>query len=113
MQKFKNTLEEFGAVAKFLHWFMAFAIIAMFIVGFIMADMQPSQLKCTAYTLHKSTGLLYVFQKNPELSQLANQVHTNAAFAFVGFLFLHVLGAFYHHFALKDTVLVRMLPRRR
>jgi len=181
MGKFKNTREEFGIISKFLHWFMAFAIIGMLIVGFIMADMQPSSLKWTAYTLHKSTGVLlimllalrlvwrlsnptpkltvdgvkgvfarlsvyvlyasmatmvvsgfimsdagrytvsffdlftfpYVFEKNSELSELAGQVHTNAAFALIGFLFLHVLAAFYHHVILKDTVLLRMLPKRR
>lgn len=181
MRKLKNTLEEFGVVAKFMHWFMAFAIIGMLIVGFIMADMAPSSLKWTAYTLHKSTGVLlmmllafrlvwrlsnptpqltitgvkgifsrlsvyvlyaamatmvfsgfvmsdagrytinffnlfilpYVFEESPELSKFAGKVHANAAFALVGFLFLHVSAAFYHHLVLKDTVLMRMLPKKR
>ncbi len=180
MLKLKNTIDEFGAVAKILHWFMAFAIIGMLIVGFIMADMQPSQLKWTTFMLHKSTGVLlmfllairlvwrlanptpqltvngfkgvfarlsvyvlyaamatmvisgfimsdaggyaisffnmftipFVFEKSSELSGIASQIHTNAAFAMIGILFLHVLAAFYHHVFLKDSVLVRMLPKK-
>ena len=160
---------------------MAFVIIGMLVVGFIMADMQPSSLKWTTYTLHKSTGVLlimllafrlvwrlsnptpritvnglkgifarmsvyvlyaamatmvisgfimsdagrytisffnlftipYVFEESHELSKFAGQVHTNAAFALIGFLFLHVFASFYHHLILKDTVLVRMLPKKR
>ena len=181
MKQLKNTLKEFGSIAKFLHWFMACAIIGMLIVGFIMTGMQPSSLKWTAYTAHKSTGVLlmalvairliwkflnltpqltvsgikgffarlsvyvlylamitmvvsgfimsdaggyaikffdmftlpFLFEKNPELSSLASQIHNKAAFTMIGILCLHILAAFYHHIFLKDTVLVRMLPRRR
>jgi len=43
---------------KFLHWFMAFFIIGLFIAGFVMTSMAPTDLKWTTYGLHKSFGFI-------------------------------------------------------
>lgn len=54
----KNTSNSFGSVAKAFHWLIALGIIGMLIVGFIMADMNPSSTKYMLYGYHKSTGVL-------------------------------------------------------
>jgi len=57
----KNTPNSFGSIAKTFHWVIALSIISMLAVGFIMADMEPSPLRGTLYSLHKSTGALILF----------------------------------------------------
>jgi cytochrome b561 len=54
----KNTTNSYGVVAKTFHWLIALGIVGMLIVGFIMADMEPSPTKMTLYGLHKATGAL-------------------------------------------------------
>ncbi|HCU07097.1 MAG TPA: hypothetical protein DIC42_05940 [Holosporales bacterium] len=54
----------YTASLKFLHWFMAVVIIGLFVAGFLMTDMAPSELKWTIYGMHKSFGftmLILVF----------------------------------------------------
>ena len=47
----------YNAVAKTLHWLMALAIIALIVVGKVMADMSPADpMKFQLYQLHKSAG---------------------------------------------------------
>lgn len=63
----------YTATLKFLHWFMAIIIIGLFIAGFVMADMAPSDLKWSIYGMHKSLGfsmLVLVFIRI--LSRIAN-----------------------------------------
>lgn len=54
----KNTQNSFGSIAKTFHWIIALSIISMLAVGFIMVNMEPSSLRGTLYSLHKSTGVL-------------------------------------------------------
>lgn len=54
----KNTPNSFGSIAKTFHWVLAFGIVGMLTVGFIMTDMAPSPSKWVFYGLHKSTGTL-------------------------------------------------------
>jgi cytochrome b561 len=53
----KNTRETYGTVSKTLHWLIALLIITLVIVGYIMTDMAPADLKWTFYSLHKATGV--------------------------------------------------------
>jgi cytochrome b561 len=176
----KNTRETYGTVSKTLHWLIALLIITLVIVGYIMTDMAPGDLKWTFYSLHKATGvtvfmlvvlrliwrlqninpslpaslpywqvflsnltiiLLYIMMflmplsglvfslmsghavsyfglfTIPALSQgatpmgsAARFIHIYGAYSLIGFVILHILGGFYHHFILKDNVLKRMMP---
>jgi cytochrome b561 len=48
----------YNTVAMLLHWLMAFTIIGLIIVGFVMGDLpRGDPLKFQLYQLHKSTGL--------------------------------------------------------
>lgn len=59
MMKFKNSLENFGLVSKFLHWLMAFLLIGLFAVGLYMTELDYyDSLYHTLPWWHKSIGLL-------------------------------------------------------
>lgn len=54
----KNTLENYGTVAKLFHWIIALLVITLLTVGFIMInlpDNTPS--RGSVYTVHKLVGL--------------------------------------------------------
>lgn len=54
----KNTEDNYGLIAKILHWVIALSIISLITVGFIMHDMEPSPEKYELYGLHKASGVL-------------------------------------------------------
>ena len=45
-------------------------------------------------------------------SRTFREIHEFAAYALIAFSALHAAAALWHHFALKDGVLQRMLPAR-
>ena len=53
----KNTKQQFGSVAKWLHWLTAILIITLLTVGFFMDEIGDKALKGQVYNLHKSFGL--------------------------------------------------------
>lgn len=58
---YKNTHENFGLVAKILHWGMALLFIGMFVVAYVMMDMAAGDTKWALYGLHKSFGFVLLF----------------------------------------------------
>lgn len=54
----KNTLEQYGSVAKLLHWGVFALFVFMFVVAEIMMDMDKGADKWMLYGWHKSTGIL-------------------------------------------------------
>jgi cytochrome b561 len=54
----KNTQQNYGSVAKTLHWLMFVLIAGLLIVGLIMTDMENSPDKFRIYGLHKSIGIV-------------------------------------------------------
>ncbi|MDP9196419.1 MAG: cytochrome b [Pseudomonadota bacterium] len=56
----RNTQNQWGVVAKALHWTIFLLVCALVPVGFVMAGLGPEDLslKFRLYQLHKSTGLL-------------------------------------------------------
>lgn len=54
----KNTNDSYGSVTKLFHWIMAILIIGIITAGFIMTDMEPSELKWYIYGQHKAFGVL-------------------------------------------------------
>jgi cytochrome b561 len=47
---------------------------------------------------------------NPELSDLAHEVHEYGFWVLSALLVLHISAALRHHFILRDNTLIRMLP---
>lgn len=54
----KNTSSRYGLVAKTLHWSAALLIVAVAVIGLIMADMPRSPEKNDIVRLHASLGML-------------------------------------------------------
>lgn len=48
---------QYTATAKALHWIMAFALIALFVLGIYMHDLAFSPLKLKLYSWHKWAGV--------------------------------------------------------
>lgn len=53
----KNTREQYGSGAKFLHWTIALIIISLWIVGHVMAGMDNTPTKFQVFFFHKSFGI--------------------------------------------------------
>ena len=56
--RWKNTATHWGLITRSFHWFMAVAILVMFIVGTIMINMPTSPEKIDMFRFHKSLGML-------------------------------------------------------
>ena len=172
----KNTIESYGSVSKFLHWFMAITLLCLLVVGFWLDDIGMP----IAYKMHKTMGFmilllvvarliwkfnnvtpsydglprlialtaqvmhyilyalmivtplsafissnamqypvsfLFLFDlpslfvsKDVELAKLMMKIHRIFALVLSWAISAHVLGALYHHFIVKDKILIRMLP---
>lgn len=58
----RNTLTEWGSIAKGFHWTMAILILAMFVLGWLAAGWPLSPTKIKLFFWHKSIGItLLVF----------------------------------------------------
>lgn len=53
----RNTSEQWGWVAKTLHWATALGVIGLVIVGLWMDEMRVSPQKVKVFALHKSVGV--------------------------------------------------------
>lgn len=57
----QNSATSYGMVAKFLHWVIAFGIITLVGLGFLMGTLKSNGLNELFYMLHKSIGLSVLF----------------------------------------------------
>lgn len=53
----RNSEQSWGAVAQFLHWAVALAVIGLCVVGLLMQELPASPTKIKIYALHKSVGI--------------------------------------------------------
>lgn len=53
----KDSKENYGSISKTLHWLVALTIISLLAVGFIMINLDSSDLKWQIYGLHKAFGI--------------------------------------------------------
>lgn len=57
MMQLKNSQTSYGAISLFLHWLMAFFVIAMLMIGW-GRDYTHGELKSFLMDIHKSTGIM-------------------------------------------------------
>lgn len=94
--------------AQAVHWLLYFLLLALPVLGWASASARGWSLRFF--------GLLPVpslLPADPALAGTLGNVHQLAAYTLLGLVALHVLAALYHHFVLRDRVLLRMLPERR
>lgn len=82
-------------------------LIAMPIVGWITSS--ASHLTVSWFGLFAFPNLV---GPDPQLAKLAKATHAAMAWVLLATASLHALAALWHHFMLKDSVLLRMLPLR-
>jgi cytochrome b561 len=88
-----------------LHWLFYFMIIAVPVSGWIMSSAGTYPLNWFGlFDIPKWP----VFKGSP-LAEAAHEGHEIMGKLFIPLLVLHVGAAFYHHFAVKDHVMRRML----
>jgi len=92
------------ALARANHLAFYFAMIAVPLAGYVMTSAGPYPL--TWFGLFNVPKL----PVGKALGDLAHEAHEVLAFATMGLLALHVMGALKHHFLDRDDVLSRMLP---
>lgn len=71
-------------------------------------DAYPAQIKNMVFGLFELPDP--VSPGDRDLARLFNDIHIYAGYALAALLVLHIAGVLYHHFILRDSVLVRMLP---
>jgi len=54
----RNTENSYGLIARILHWVIAFSIIGLISVGFLMSSMESSPEKFELYGTHKAFGVI-------------------------------------------------------
>jgi cytochrome b561 len=52
-----NSVERYGAVARFFHWTIGILILGMLVMGTIMGDIPNGPDKFWVYSIHKATGI--------------------------------------------------------
>lgn len=91
-------------VAKIVHIGLYACLILMPIGGILMTIFSGRPLALFGYPL---TSANFVPVNEP-LADFSHAAHIWAARILLGLILLHTLGALYHHFILKDTILKRM-----
>lgn len=84
--------------------FLYLVMVAMPLSGFLMSSFGGHPI--SMFDLFQ----IAPFEKNPEISKPAYDVHMFLAWAIAVSIALHIAGALFHHFVRKDGVLKRMLP---
>ena len=56
----KNSVSQYGYLAKILHWLVVFLLIGSFSFEYAMHSLQPSTAKWWFYDLHKSLGVIVI-----------------------------------------------------
>ena len=101
---------------KVTHYGLYALIFIMPLSGWLMSsasplndvDAYPAQIKNMVFGLFEMPDPISPGDR--DLASLFNTVHIYAGYALAVLLLLHIAGVLYHHFILRDSVLVRMLP---
>jgi cytochrome b561 len=101
-------------IAHLSHFFLYVLIIGIPLSGWAMTSASPLGLPIKYFGLFDWPKIWFLAdmtreQKRP-LGHMLGDVHMYLAFSLIGLLVIHVCGALYHQFILRDTVLKRMIP---
>jgi cytochrome b561 len=92
-------------LARFTHWMLYLLVFAMTVLGWTAANARGWNVKLF--------GLITLPALAPNGSHWGHQagdIHNILVYVLLGFILLHVAGALYHYFVLRDRVMQRMLP---
>lgn len=95
-------------LARSTHWLLYGLLLVMPVVGWVGSS--ASNLTVSWFGVFTFPDLV---ETDKALAAAAKALHRGMAWTLMALVSLHALAALRHHFLLKDTVLLRMLPRRR
>lgn len=91
--------------AKIGHSLLYVVFFYMATIGIMMAAMSPVDIR-----IFSGLNISALAPANPELLAILRSFHFAGALTFLALIIGHICAALWHHFILKDDVLVRMLP---
>lgn len=94
-------------LARSAHWLLYALLLFMPVVGWISSS--ASNLTVSWFGVFTFPDLV---ETDKTLAASAKTLHRGMAWLLITIVSLHALAALRHHFLLKDTVLLRMLPWR-
>lgn len=97
-----------GFLARISHYAIYFVAIAMPVSGWVMSTAAGKAPYFFGWLYFPMPGI----SQNSILAGQAFQFHGILAVVLIVLLSLHLAAAFFHHFVLRDNVLLRMLPAR-
>jgi len=93
------------AAARATHWLLYALLLVMPVLGWANANSRGWDV-----TLFGTVKLPAIMPAHTPLGHTFGDVHMWIAYAVLGVVALHVIGALYHHFKLGARTLTRMLP---
>ncbi len=87
------------------HWLLYALILWQAVLGTWMAASSPVNIR-----FFNGFDISALAPASPELIAVMLPLHNAGAWLFTAVIVAHVLGALWHHFVLRDDVLIRMLP---
>lgn len=87
------------------HWLLYALVFVLVISGFVHTEHSPSLINF--FFLFEIPQL---FDPGEAAAEAMEIVHKVAGYGITGVAIIHIAAALFHHFAMKDDTLVRMLP---
>ena len=107
--RFINVQPVLSGIAKWQHFLAKSNLLVLYVLmflmpitGFFMSTIGGHEI--TFYGLFTIQPLAH----NKDISSIFAEAHTWVSYLLIGVFSLHVIGALYHHFILKDNVLRRI-----
>jgi cytochrome b561 len=92
-------------VSSFTHWALYLLVLAMTLLGWAATNSRGWDVK-----LFGLVTLPSLAPKGSKWGHECGDIHNILVYVLLGFIVLHVAGAFYHSFIKHDRVTARMLP---
>ncbi|MDG1285974.1 MAG: cytochrome b [Rickettsiales bacterium] len=100
----QNTLKMHKIAAHVTHIVLYVLMFAMPLIGWTMSSAGGHPVSVFGLKIPAIVG------KDKELGSLMHDLHEWGSWALIAVIMLHLGASLYHHFILKDGILLRMLP---
>ncbi len=103
-------------VSRLVHWLFYFLLIAIPLAGWCIVSVSPLGITTVYFGLFKWPHIWFLtgwsMADRQEYVSYFVATHNTLAFTALALIVLHVAAALYHHYIVRDNVLVRMLPEK-
>ncbi|MBR9793130.1 MAG: cytochrome b [Gammaproteobacteria bacterium] len=103
-------------LAHAVHWILILGTLIMPVSGVILSSMGGHNIPLFGFDLipanYDPANPQDVIPRNPELGEVAEEVHEIVGYLLIACIVLHIAGALKHHIIDKDGTLMRMKGKR-